>query len=278
MNYCLYSFLKYGGWKNKFFASMYGYKGLIQGDFVPLTKKQTRQYKDLAGTFVKSSRCPEFKTEKGIRKACKNIKDEGFDCVVVLGGDGTYRGAVELANHGINTIFIPATIDKDLPYETYSIGFLTAVYACTEYILDTINTFEAFDRTAVYEVMGRDNQSIANLVGQIVDADYVVTAQNVNDFVFEDNNPQKHTKVVVLQERLVDLEPYCEHIAKQLGTEVRGCTVGYLQRGKSPLTLEKKYAKNFAKFALKLIKQKKYNLAIKIDQNKCQTQNLKNEG
>lgn len=277
MNFCIHSLVKYGR-KHQFYASMYGFRGLIEGNFVKIDQKETTCFKDLAGTFIKSSRCPEFKTEKGLRMACKNIAGEKFDCVIVLGGDGSYKGAVELALHGINTIFIPATVDKDLPYKTYSIGFLTAVYACTEYIFDTVNTLKAFDRTGVFEVMGRDNPSIAQMVGQIVDADYVICAENINDFVFEDTNPQKKSKIIILQEKLVELYPYCAHIGKQLNCEVRGCVVGYLQRGTAPLPQEKKYAKTFAKMALSLLKNKDFNQAIAIDENIVQTQNLTNEG
>lgn len=273
MNYCIHSILK-RGYGIEFYGAIAGFKGLIEGNFIKLDKRLTNKYKDMSGAFIKSSRCPEFKTPQGIKSACKNIKKHNFDCVIVLGGDGSYRGCLELINEGINIIFIPATIDRDMQYETYTIGFLTAVNACVEYISNVINTLRSFDKTGVFEVMGRDNSSICKMVAEIVEADYAVYAENINQIKFNQAKPETKTQIIILQEKLVDLNQFCEKLSKELKTEVKGCRIGYLQRGTNPLKEEKRLANIFAKVALKSLKQKEFGVAISLSEGFAQTVEL----
>ena len=270
MNSFIYSFLNKNR-SHQIYGAIAGFKGLINGDFVKLDKKQAKKHKNNAGAYIKTSRCPEFKTKKGVQKAVENITKNGFDCLVVLGGDGSYKGCKELVQNNINVIFVPTTIDRDLNYDTYSIGFLTAVFACCEHILKVMNSFESLDRTGVFEVMGRHNSSICNLVSEIVSADLKITGDNVETYDLSVLNTQKKSQIIVVQENLLDLNEFALKIQNQIGSETRTSIIGYIQRGYDPLKEEQNICNIFASMATKLIKQKQYNVAISLNENYIQT-------
>lgn len=255
--------------KNQVFACYYGFAGLIEGNFKQIKPKETKQHKLKAGSFIKSSRCLAFTTEKGLTKAVDNIKNGKFDCVIVLGGDGSYRGCHELMKKGINVVFIPATIDRDLSYDTYTIGFYTAVSACCHYIHDVKPTMDAFDRVCVYEIMGRDNSSLTKLVGDIVNADLIITKEKIDKIdynAFAALHKQNPVRTVVLQERLVPIEQVVQKIEQVTGGGVRHCVIGYIQRGTAPTKEELTKAKTFAHTACTAIRERKFGSAISIDE------------
>lgn len=255
--------------KHEVYGCLYGFQGLIENKFKRITTKDTACYKDQAGVFIKSSRCLEFKTEKGVSKAVQNLNAHHFDCVVVLGGDGSYRACSELMKKGVNVIFIPSTIDRDLHYDTYTIGFYTAVSACCQYIHDVKPTMDAFDRVCVYEIMGRDNSSLTKLVGEIVEADLIITKDNIENIDYESFallHKENPVRTVVLQEKLVPIEHIVQKLEQVTGGGVRQCVIGYIQRGTAPTKEELKKAKMFGKKAYEAIKNKKFCLAISIDE------------
>ena len=274
MNYCIYSLLKMGR-KHNFYGAIAGYKGLINNNFIKLNINDCKEKKDVAGAFIKSSRCPEFKTQKGVDLAVKNINDNKFDCVIVLGGDGSYRGCSALVKNKIKCLFIPATIDRDLPYETYSIGFLSAVNACDRYITQVMNSFKSFDRTGVFEVMGRDNSSIAKLVARQVKADLCITDENYKTFKVENLDKNNKSQIIVLQENLLDINKVCLDVQNYLESEVKPCVISYLQRGADPVRQEKRLSWILAKTAIQALNKKKFNLAISLNENVAQTLDLK---
>lgn len=256
--------------RNQVYVAKYGFKGLIDGNFERVTTKQTRKYKKKAGVFIKSSRCPEFRTQEGIDKAAKNVKENGFDVVFVLGGDGSYRGSIALMKKKVKVVFIPATIDRDLTYETYTIGFYTAVSACCQYIYDVEPTMHAFDRTCVYETMGRENASLPTLVSEIIDADLLITKENYNSINYDEflkMHKENPVRTVVLQEKFIPIEEIVKKIKEVTGGSVRGCVISYVQRGTDPTKDELSKCKLFAKTAVKAMKKAEYSTAIGIDVN-----------
>lgn len=270
MNDCIHYLTKeltsYG--KNKVFASLYGFQGLINNNFVELKVKETKKHKGKAGVFIKSSRCLEFMTEKGQQKAVENLKKQNIDVLVILGGEGSYKGAITLMKKGVKVIFVPATIDRDLVYDTYSIGFYTAVSACCHYIHNVKPTMDAFDRVCVYEIMGRDNSSLSKLVGDIVDADLIITKENINNIdykAFAEMHKQNPVRTVILQERLVPINDIVEKIEEVTGGGVRQCVIGYVQRGTAPTKDEIKKSKQFACLVKKAINKNKFGCAVAID-------------
>lgn len=258
--------------KNQVFASLYGFQGLLDDNIIKLDLSLTLPHKNNAGSFIKSSRCLEFKKEKGQLKALETLEKHKIDVCVIIGGDGSFKGGQTLMNYGKKVIFVPATIDKDLYYDTYSIGYDTAAQACQNYIESVKPTMQAFDRVCIYEVMGRDNPSLANIVAKKVKADLVITIENKNKIDWEDFK-QKHkkdpVKTIILQEKLLPMH-YVESLVEEKteGGGVRSCVIGYVQRGTSPTKQELKNAKLFAKQVSKLVKTKNFNKAVALLENK----------
>ncbi len=142
-----------------------GYNGLINGNVKPLNSQSVSNIITLGGTMLYSSRCPEFKTEQGMAKAIKTCEDNQIDAIIALGGDGTFRGATDLTNHGIPSIGIPCTIDNDITATEYTIGFDTAMNTVLDMVGALRETCESHARCNIIEVMGRDCGMIALYAG-----------------------------------------------------------------------------------------------------------------
>ena len=142
-----------------------GYNGLINGNIKPLDSHSVSNIITLGGTMLYSSRCPEFKTEEGMAKAIKTCEENQIDAVIALGGDGTFRGATDLTNHGIPSVGIPCTIDNDIAATDYTIGFDTAMNTVLDLVGALRETCESHARCNIIEVMGRDCGMIALYAG-----------------------------------------------------------------------------------------------------------------
>lgn len=264
--------------RHRVFASLYGFQGLLDNNVVLLTTSETNKHKNKAGSFIKSSRCLEFKREKGQKRAIETLEKRQIDLVIAIGGDGTFRGSKTLKDYGKDVIFIPGTIDKDLHYETYSVGFNTASHACQKYIESVRPTMEAFDRVCIYEVMGRDNPSLANDVALKVQADLLINIENKNSIDWEsfqikyEKNP---VLTVVLQEKILPMH-YVESLIEEKtnGGGVRSCVIGYVQRGTRPTKIEIKNARLFAKEISKMVKAKTFNRAVSLEDGKTKNIDL----
>lgn len=244
---------------NSLYACRYGFKGLIEGDIVPLSEFDVKSAKNCAGSIIKSSRCPEFATEKGFKKGLKNAKK--FDYVIILGGNGSNKGAKQLAENGVKTIFVPMTIDNDVNDNEYSIGFHTAVKACCDYINNTMPSMEAFDRCAIFEVMGRRYNAIAYNTAKAVESDYCILAEENIDYnvmakiVNSNKKLGKATKIVV-QENIASLKELCHNLSLLCPkVEIKGLIIGHVQRGTKPTRVELSNVKKFAKETIRAIKR-----------------------
>jgi 6-phosphofructokinase 1 len=272
MNACVHYITKFLPRKTQVFASKYGFQGLLDNNIEKIDTRLTSQHKNKAGSFIKSSRCLEFKKEKGFNKALKTLKKRKIDVVIILGGDGSLKGAQSLALAGINVVLIPSTIDRDLPYETYSIGFDTAADAATKYIESVKPTMEAFDRICIYEIMGRDDTDLTMQVARNVQADFVLTKKTLHEIDFDVVRKKCALKphlTICLQEKLLPIEKVVEVFEAQTQNGVRACVVGYIQRGTAPTKTEMLNAKRFARFVVKQIKQKQFNFAVALDGKKA---------
>ncbi len=267
MNSCIHYLTKFLK-RHEVYACRYGYQGILEKKFEKITTKDTFLHRNIAGVFIKSARSEKFKTAEGIKEAIKILTNFGVDYLIVLGGDGSFRGAQELVKRGIKVVFIPSTIDRDMPYETYTMGFYTAVSACVNYINNVKPTMDAFDRTCIYEVMGRHDPDLAGLVGQIVKADMVIDQNNMNNIdykKFKKMHNENPVRTIILQENTVPIEELVQSFSLFSGGEVRQCVIGYVQRGTAPTQLEKFHCKQFAKYAQKAINNKMIAFAIAID-------------
>lgn len=252
--------------KKNLYACYAGFKGLISGDIrkyndfgFNLSQTASLNYQKEAGSVIKCSRCPEFKTKKGFFKGLENAKN--FDFVVILGGNGSYNGAKQLSLHGVNTIFIPATIDNDVTISEYSQGFDTAVYACEDMYKNIMPTMNAFNRCAIFEVMGRKCDAIAKIVFDRVDADFLITQKKDIDLDMivrraEECVEDQHACSVILRENIIKMEEFLTLLkSKSEKVDFKGVVVGYTQRGTKPTKAELKIANTFASLTIKQIKR-----------------------
>ena len=160
---------------------MRGYNGLIENHFVDLDIRSVSDIIQRGGTALYTARCPKFKTEEGIAEAIKNCKESGIEGLIVIGGDGSFRGARDLSLRGIPCVGIPATIDNDIPSTDYTIGFDTAMNTVVELVDKLRDTACSHDRCSVVEVMGHGAGDLALQCGLAVGATSVIVPEKEYD-------------------------------------------------------------------------------------------------
>ena len=251
-----------------------GYSGLIKGDLIPLTPRSVSNVITRGGTMLYSDRCPEFKTEEGMAKALKTCEENEIDAIVAIGGDGTFRGATDLAHHGIPTIGIPGTIDNDITATDYTVGYDTAMNTVLSLIDDLRDTCESHSRCNVVEVMGRDcgcialNSGIAAGAVAIAipelpfDADAAITKiKNVKA-------DGKRGMIVVVSEgvRTEDGQPIGEFLTKRIenetGIETRFARFAHIVRGGSPTLRDRLTATQMGAKAVELLLEGRSDVVI----------------
>lgn len=259
-------------------ASSHGYQGLIDGNIEKLCYDNMNEIENLGGSIIKVSRSNEFTTEQGFQKALKNIKKSKSDCVVVVGGNGSFMGAKRLADSGVNIIAIPGTIDNDLFYTDKTLGYDTACNNALDAIIKIKQTMQACDRGAVIEVMGRNCPDISIFSAILSDADILITEKVDFEVVLKD--VQKLIKkgvespLVVVQENLLDVRALAEYLQKNTNKVFKSNILGYLQRGGMPTSTEKLFAIELACETVKNVLSEKYNVALGIREDKIFSQNL----
>ena len=223
-----------------------GYNGLINGNVISLDTHAVSNIITHGGTILYSSRCPEFQTEAGMSRAVENCKKLGIDAVVALGGDGTFRGATALTNHGIPTVGIPCTIDNDITATEYTIGFDTAMNTVVSLVDSLRETCESHARCNVVEVMGRDCGNIALYAG--IAAGAVIIAIPEIDFdedyavsvLQSARNHGKRGLICVFSEGVAKKngedysEEFVEKVKAKTGIDTRFARLGHVVRGGSP--------------------------------------------
>ena len=223
-----------------------GYAGLMQGDVFELTQKRVNNVVSLGGTFLYSSRCLEFMTEQGIQIAVNVCKKNNIDALVCIGGDGTFRGATAMTNHGIPSIGLPGTIDNDITATDNSIGFDTAVNTTIQMIDNLRDTCESHARLNVVEVMGRDCGQIALYAAMASGA----VAVAIPEIPFDEEAAMekirtlrrdgKRSMIVVVSEgvRNPDGSSYAESLTKRIcektGVEAKFMRTAHVVRGGNP--------------------------------------------
>ncbi len=253
-----------------------GYSGLINGDLRPLNNRSVSNIITLGGTILYSSRCPEFKTEEGMAKAIKICEDNQIDAVIALGGDGTFRGATDLTNHGIPSIGIPCTIDNDITATEYTIGFDTAMNTVIGMVGALRETCESHARCNIIEVMGRDCGMIALYAG--VAAGAVVIA--IPEFTFDEEyaiekfrEAREHGKRGMIGVFAEGMSPnegnkYSEEFAKKLqaqtGIETKFARLGHIVRGGSPTLRDRLHATQMGAEAVRCLLEGKSNVVMAI--------------
>ena len=270
MNRFVYEIVK--AFPNEVFYAKAGFKGLVENKIYPLSLSEMEKVKDLAGAYILSSRYPEFKEEKYFKKAVKNVKD--FDVVIIIGGNGSQKGAKQLYDNGMETIFVPGTIDNDVDNSFYSIGFDSAVHQCVYTVENSMPSVNTFFQTCLFEVMGNKSSAICDEVAKRVDADYkidCVKKLNYNEIVkiiLKNKKAEKGTKIIV-KEKILPVQDIADGIKnKNSNIDVKCQIVGRLQRGGKPTKTELKFATIFAKETIKNIKNNQFGKKILINENK----------
>ena len=237
-----------------------GYTGLIMEQIIPLNLRSVGSIIHHGGTFLMTSRCPEFKTPEGIRKAAEVLKSNNIDGLIVIGGDGSFKGAVELSKvSGIPVIGVPATIDNDVAETDETIGFDTAVNTAVSAIDRIRDTALSYERVFVVEVMGRDRGFLALEVGFAAGAGVILVPEirfelnEVCERLLSYEERGKATTIIVAAEGIGDTSAVVECIEKNTPFEARLTKLGYIQRGGSPTARSRRLASLFGIRAVELL-------------------------
>ena len=251
-----------------------GYQGLIDGNFIDLDIGDVSGIIQKGGTMLGTARCLEFKEQSGIQKAADNCRKFGIDGLVVIGGDGSFRGAKALTeNYGIPTIGIPGTIDNDLEYTDYTLGFDTAVNTCLEVINKLRDTMNSHERISVVEVMGRHCGDIALYAGITSGAEIIIVpeiAYDMDDIVMRINRSRangKHSNIIVVAEGAISAEDFAKQLQENTTYSVRSTNIGHIQRGGSPSMADRMLAAQFGNKAVRLLKDGIGNRVVGIHRN-----------
>lgn len=242
-----------------------GYHGLINGDFVKLDFESVSDISRRGGTMLYSARSKEFMTEDGLNRALTTCKMLGLDALVGIGGDGTFRGLLSLAEKGISVIGIPGTIDNDIACSTYTIGYDTACNTALESIDRLRDTMKSHERCSVVEVMGRHAGHLAMAVGISCGATVVVTPEKTLDYEREIIEPirrarlagRTHFMVIVAEGVPGGGYEISKHIGEHLGLDTRVTILGHVQRGGSPTSRDRMVATYMGHEAVKLLSEGK---------------------
>ncbi|MBR7071635.1 MAG: 6-phosphofructokinase [Clostridia bacterium] len=239
-----------------------GYNGLIDGDMIDLDARSVSDTIQRGGTFLYTARSPRFKTEEGMQEAIANCKREGIEGIVVIGGDGSYRGARDLSERGIPCIGIPGTIDNDISSTDYTIGFDTAMNTAMEMVDKLRDTSQSHDRCSVVQVMGRHAGYLALQTGIAVGAAAVLVPEIETDLseVIEkirhtNESGKKHFIVIVAEGYKTDVQTIAKMIQEQTKIESRATVLGHVQRGGSPSVRDRVIATEMGYNAVQLLSQ-----------------------
>jgi 6-phosphofructokinase 1 len=259
-----------------------GWEGLIYNRFRRLTPRSVGGIIHLGGTILLTSRCPEFKTREGIRKAADNLAANNVDGLVVIGGDGSFRGALELSRETDALIVgVPATIDNDVYGSDETIGFDTAVNTAVAEIDKIRDTAISHERVFVVEVMGRRRGFLALTVGLTVGAEVIlvpevpIKMEEVFKTVKENAAKGKKSGIIVAAEGVGDTRKIAEEIEKNTGAEVRLSIVGYAQRGGSPTARSRLLASLFVNEAVNLLASGVGNCVVGLQKGEIKSMSLK---
>ena len=252
-----------------------GYAGLIEDTVVPMEMRSVSNIVQAGGTKLRTARCMEMLTVEGQKKAVDTLEKHGIEGLVVIGGDGSFRGAKVLSEkYGVPTIGIPGTIDNDLEYTDYTLGFDTAVNTCLDIINKLRDTMTSHERVSVVEVMGRHCGDIALYSGIASGAEIIVVPEiafSMDEIVTRINRSRangKHSNIIVVAEGVMGADDFAKQLQACTTHSVRPTCIGHVQRGGSPSMADRMLAAQFGNKAVRLLNDGIGNRVVGIRDNK----------
>jgi len=245
-----------------------GFQGLFRADVNEMATKDVSDIIQRGGTILRTARCKEMMTEEGQARAAEVVKVMQLEAVIIIGGDGSFKGAMALAKQGVNVICIPATIDLDMDCTDYSIGFDTAVNTAANAITCIRDTSSSHERCSIVEVMGRDAGYLALWCGIASGAEEVVIPENpidtkaVMEQIVENRSAGRRHHLIVVAEGIGGSGKMAKEIEKVLEIETRATVLGHMQRGGTPTAIDRMHASVMGHMAVNAIKDGNFNNVI----------------
>ncbi len=239
----------------------HGYAGLIKGELFEMDMRSVSNIIHRGGTMLYTARCPEFREEAGVMKAKETCEKYGIDGMVIIGGDGSFRGAADLSRHGIPCVGLPGTIDNDIACTDYTIGYDTAMNTVVEMVDKIRDTCQSHDRCSVVEVMGRRAGYIAVNAGIscgaicIMTPEIPITVDEVIARIKESQKVGKQNFIVMVAEGVGHSVEIAEKIEKETGIESRATILGHVQRGGNPTVRDRVAASQMGYYAVQLLEK-----------------------
>ena len=252
-----------------------GYNGLLNGETYEMNLRSVSEIIHRGGTILYTARCLEFKTEEGQRKGAEMCQKLGIDALVVIGGDGSFRGAKAIANLGVPCIGIPGTIDNDIACSEYTIGYDTAMNTAVEMVDKLRDTTQSHDRCSVVEVMGRNAGYIALNVGIATGALAILIPERPYDLErdildrmnFTQKTGKKHF-IVIVAEGAGHAQDLANEIQARTGIDSRATVLGHVQRGGSPTLRDRVTASRMGYQAVTLLEKGIFNRVVAVSADK----------
>ena len=257
------------------FLVFHGYKGLYEGEIKPVIKGQVSRYISRGGTFIYSTRFPEFKNLEVRKEAKAQLDKLGIDALVVIGGDGSYHGAQLLHEIGVKTIALPGTIDNDISSSDFTIGYDTALNTIVQSVDRIRDTMRSHKRCAIVEVMGHGAGDLALYGGLATGAEVVITNENpltpqdIADVFKNQFKHGRHSSIAVVSEFIFDdMDALAVEVEKLSGITTRSISLKHTQRGGVPTAMERVNASLMGMKAIELLAKNESGLAIGIIKGK----------
>ena len=246
-----------------------GFSGLLEEEIVDMDSRSVADIISRGGTILYTARCQEMKTKEGQKKAADICRKHGIDAVVVIGGDGSFKGAAELADNGIRTIGVPGTIDLDIVCTEYTIGFDTACNTAVEAIDKVRDTSTSHERCSIIEVMGRHAGYIALWSGIATGSDEILIPeyydgdeQVVVDAIIDSRKRGKKHHIIINAEGIGHSTSMAKRLEAATGIETRATILGYMQRGGAPSCKDRYFASIMGSMAVQLLLEGKTNRLV----------------
>lgn len=262
MNACLRAVVRYALYNSmEVYAVERGYDGLINGDLRLCNKRSVSDIIQRGGTIIKTARSPEFNTYEGMKKASETLSNMDIKGLIVIGGDGSFRGAKDIGdNFGIKAVGIPGTIDNDLQYTNYTLGFDTAVNTVLSAINNLRDTMSSHDRANILEVMGRHCGDIALYAGIGGGAEVIIIPEipfdidSICNKLIASRKSGKTSNIILVAEGVMPAGELMQLIKSKIDISIRTTVLGHIQRGGAPSMADRVLAARFAERAVDLLK------------------------